>query len=979
MDSVRRDEGTSRSGTDELRELVVEVLERLDRDGPGALDAACAENPVLAERLRERIAALRELGLVGTPVGRHPERIGDFRLEERIGAGGMGVVYRAVQESLQRHVALKLIRPELLFQDDARERFARETSIIARLQHPGIVPIYTVGEGEDEGDLPWYAMELVTGCTLAEALAAVDVTSADALSGHDLLAAICRRGAVPAPAKPSPLFDGSWADASLRIVLQAAEALDHAHERGVLHRDIKPSNLMVTPEGRVMLVDFGLSHSEGEDSLTGTTDRVGSLPYMPPELLRDGPRAIDRRSDVYGLGVVLYELLTLHKPFEQESVPGKMAAILEGRPPRPRSHTPGLTWEAETVCLAAMEPDPKRRYATAADMARDLGNALAQRPIEARRASTVLLARRFVQRKPAAAAAMLLAMLLPTVALGLMVREAKNVGAALELAQEQRDVADSERRRAEEERDRADTERRRAEEQRDRADAERERAEEHLARSLEQEEKAYENRVRAGRAIKEMLFDVADKTLDDVPRVTEIRKELYEKARVLFNELAIDGGPLFETFRMLAVEADLERTGLLAREGKTADNEAILMRVLEDIAPLVADGYTDARRAEAIALIKLSYTKQEQGRLEESLEVRAAAEAALRALVDEFPEDGEITGTWIDTVAQGAMNDWRAGQLVGVDERLELAEHEARSLTERDPGFGRLILAYVLGWRGEWLRSIGDRPAARAQFLDSASQFDRLIADNPRNAEYRLERSVLAYSLAVDTPSADEAREQLQTAAKHIEVAVDTQPQVLRFRDQQALVYGELARLEKRSNEPGAALEPLSRAAMAREARLGLLPESPDAQYQAGTARLDLAEVLVVTGDLERAAEACDRARTLIARSLESGGDDPRRRFGLAGERMLRCELDFAAGRLVQSARDLVEAPRHLPAGAEELSILAELMSRSLDAAGRDPDPAVRSECDAAARELARALAERGVPADDARLAALRSRLEPDE
>ena len=125
---------------DRLRGLVVEVLEGMDREGPDALEVACVDRPDLADALRARIAGLRELGLIGTPVGRHPERVGDFRLLEKIGSGGMGVVYRAVQESLGREVSLKLIRPDVLFQDDARHRFARETSIIARMQHPGIVP-----------------------------------------------------------------------------------------------------------------------------------------------------------------------------------------------------------------------------------------------------------------------------------------------------------------------------------------------------------------------------------------------------------------------------------------------------------------------------------------------------------------------------------------------------------------------------------------------------------------------------------------------------------------------------------------------------------------------------------------------------------------------------------------------------------------------------------------------------------------------
>jgi hypothetical protein len=419
-----------------LRELVEEVLARLDAGEPGALDAACAAHPDLAEALRRRIGRLGELGFVppsgpATP----PERIGGFTLLERIGAGGMGVVYRARQDSLGRQVALKLIRPDVLHLPRSRERFARETAVVARLQHPGIVPIYTVGDG----DLPWYAMEHVPGCTLAEALRELEGRRPAELTGADLRAAVRARSPAVEPAPEelaSPVFAGTWEEACLAIARMVAVALEHAHARGVLHRDVKPSNVMITPGGRVMLLDFGLSRAGGGETITRAGDRVGSLPYMAPELLRDGPEVLDRRSDVYALGVTLYQMLTLQLPYEAESVPVALAAILEGRPARPRARNAALSWEAETVCLAAMERDPERRYASAADLARDVANALARRPVEARRASAALRLRRWTQRHPGAASAVLLAVLLPTVAALLLAREARRVGEALARAEE---------------------------------------------------------------------------------------------------------------------------------------------------------------------------------------------------------------------------------------------------------------------------------------------------------------------------------------------------------------------------------------------------------------------------------------------------------------------------------------------------------------------------------------------------------------
>lgn len=187
-----------------LDDLVVECLDRMESEGDSALDALCASHPEQANALQSRIRTLRAAGLIGgAPVaaaGGFPERLGDFQLVARLGAGGMGVVYRARQVSLGREVALKLIRPEHLYFDGARERFRREVEATARLQHPGIVPVYTVGE---ERGVPFFAMELVDGASLGDVLERLRGRDPATLSGADLLAQLPGEGS-------SPLFDGSW-------------------------------------------------------------------------------------------------------------------------------------------------------------------------------------------------------------------------------------------------------------------------------------------------------------------------------------------------------------------------------------------------------------------------------------------------------------------------------------------------------------------------------------------------------------------------------------------------------------------------------------------------------------------------------------------------------------------------------------------------------------------------------------------------
>jgi len=422
----------SASDTDRLRDLIALCLERREQEGDAAIEAVCRDHPRDAAALRERLAILERSGLLvdrdAAPAAAVPERLGDFRLLRRLGEGGMGVVYVAEQLSVRREVALKIVRPEQLWFAGARARFRREVDAIARLQHPGVVPILAVGE---EAGVPYFAMERVAGCSLAEAIASLATRDAARLTGRDLadaIAAAARRGDdAPRETGVSFVFEGSYADACFRVVRQLAEALDHVHRCGVLHRDLKPSNVMVTPAGRAMLVDFGLASTFGASRLTRSGAQLGSLPYSAPEQLRNEPE-IDARADLYALGVTLYELLTLRAAYSSSSSEGLVRAIEAGAPPPIRTLNRSVTWEAETVCMTAMERDRARRYASAADFARDLENLLQRRPIDARRPGPALRARRWAQRRPALAVGVALGALIAVggpVAYGLMERASR--------------------------------------------------------------------------------------------------------------------------------------------------------------------------------------------------------------------------------------------------------------------------------------------------------------------------------------------------------------------------------------------------------------------------------------------------------------------------------------------------------------------------------------------------------------------------
>ena len=384
------------AGLDVLEELVAELLVRMESDGVGALEAFCSEHPEKQAALRERVGALEKLGLLefkGGSAGSGesvPERIGPYLIRKELGRGGQGVVYLAEEEALSRPVALKVFTPGRLASREARVRFRREAEAASRLDHPNVCAVY--GFGEDEG-LLYMAMRYVEGETLGDWLA-------------DL-----RSRAGPARGKDRGSDSGSSgttnAEISQALVLveKIARALHAAHELGLIHRDVKPGNIMLTLEGEPVILDFGLARDETSDDtvLTQTGAIVGTPAYMSPEQVA-GRDSLDRRTDVYALGVILYECLTLERPFHAPDVAALYRVILATDPVDPRRLNPRLSRDATVVIAKALDKDPARRYPTALALAEELQRLLNFEPIRARPASILLRLRRWGQRRPMLAA-----------------------------------------------------------------------------------------------------------------------------------------------------------------------------------------------------------------------------------------------------------------------------------------------------------------------------------------------------------------------------------------------------------------------------------------------------------------------------------------------------------------------------------------------------------------------------------------------
>jgi hypothetical protein len=456
---------------DPIDRLAESFLTRYRAGERPSVEEYVAKYPELADEIRDLLPALVQLeenlapegtaarrwgdqsGLEPRP-GAAPRRLGDYLIVREVGRGGMGVVYEAVQQSLGRHVALKLLSAGHRGSRTHLERFRLEARAAARLHHTNIVPVFGVGEHDG---LRYYVMQFIQGLGLDQVLeelkrlqpgpghslsdrrstGGVPPVSLGDISTTDLawslLTGRFAQAAEPEGNGPAAAFDptavqasGTAADqtppahppgagrisdrfalsassAMLRSVatarqsgkkrptywqsvahigVQVAEALEYAHKQGILHRDVKPSNLLLDNGGTVWVTDFGLAKVEDQPNLTHTGDIIGTLRYMPPEAF-DG-RA-DRRSDVYSLGLTLYELLAMRPAFEEKERHQLIKRVTTEEPPRLDKLNRAIPRDLVTVVHKAIDRESARRYPTAAALANDLRRFLADEPIQARR------------------------------------------------------------------------------------------------------------------------------------------------------------------------------------------------------------------------------------------------------------------------------------------------------------------------------------------------------------------------------------------------------------------------------------------------------------------------------------------------------------------------------------------------------------------------------------------------------------------
>jgi serine/threonine protein kinase len=704
-------------------------------------------------------------------------QLGEYRILREVGRGGMGIVYEAVQESLQRHVALKVLPFAALLSPTHLERFRREARAAARLHHTHIVPVF--GVGEDQG-VHYYAMQYIGGRGLDEVLREVKriraagdspVTAAHGLAAHVAEGLLSRQfprstsaGSPSDPVRatneshPTPKQATSATESGLsshshaqyfrsvaEVGVQVAEALGYAHRQGVLHRDIKPSNLLQDIAGAVWVTDFGLAKAEGGDELTQPGDIVGTLRYMAPERFQGRS---DPRSDVYSLGLTLYELLTLRPAFDDSDRTRLMERVQHERPLTPRKIDPRIPRDLDTIIQKAMAKESNQRYSTAEALAEDLSRFLADRPIRARRSTVLEQTWQWCRRNPVVAglfAALLLVLLSGLAGVTWQWRRAE--ANALQ-AQEQRQ-------RADEHRERAETSYRLAREGLEECVtkiAENPRLKsgplEDLRREVLQAELLFyqkfvelrgdepdfqAERGRAFRRLGRLTQEVATK---------EEAIGSYTQAVAIFTDLVRDHPDVPDYHAQLAMSIDA--AGVMYRyTGRLEEAERAYQEALATLKVLVRDHPDVAAYQAALArsLSNLGVLYQETNRLREAEEIYQQGLPLRRALVRDHPKVADYR----DDLASSLNNLGILYQDSGRFREAEQAHQEARALREGLVQDHVEVLHYKVGLAGTY-NNLGTSfysshrlEEAEAAYQQALLLRKELVAKHPSITEFAID------------------------------------------------------------------------------------------------------------------------------------------------------------------------------------------------------------------------------------------------
>jgi serine/threonine protein kinase/Flp pilus assembly protein TadD len=930
-----------------LAELIEELTTRLQAGERIDLEACLRDHPEHVERLEKLLPALRMLADVSR--SRHagfasgvtdavPQlgQLGDFRLLREIGRGGMGVVYEAEQISLGRRVALKVLPFAATVDAKQLQRFKNEAQAAAHLQHPHIVPVHYVG---CERGVHFYAMQYVDGQTLAQLIAGLRAEMTEQAKDNAELPATIDRPAseeagslgaqhsalgTPPTAPAISTEDSTRPPAFFRTAaqlgLQAALALEHAHQLGIIHRDIKPANLLVaaepgesTPAVHLWITDFGLAHVQGETKLTMTGDLLGTLRYMSPEQALAKRVIIDHRTDIYSLGATLYELLTLQPAFAGEDRQELLRQIAFEEPKPPRRWDKAIPADLETIVLKALEKNPSDRYATAQELAEDLRCYLEEKPIRARPATVVQKARKWARRNRGVvwslglSAALLLAVVVAALAVGIVVvsRKQRDTQLAWQLTRQALDEMSSQV------------------------------IEDWLSRrgDLEPEQRAFLERALAYYEVfaaesghsEEVRKSAADAHL----RVGKIRDKLgqhgeadaaYRRAQELYASLGADF-PTVPEYR-LELARSHNKLGLLLKDtGRPKEAEAAYRDALALQKQLTANFPTVPQYGQELARShnSLGILLATTGRANEAEAAFRDALATCQRLVADFatvPEYGQDLAATHNNLGV-LLKD------AGRPREAEAAYRNALAIKQRlaidfptVPQY-RLELARSHNNLGLLLNETGRPKEAEAAYRDALALQKQLAADFPTVPQYRLELARSQNNLGnllSDTGQAKEAEAAYRDAlAVKKKLAADF-PTVPQYRLELADNHNNLGVLLKNTGRPKEATAAYRNALAVQKLLAANFPTVPQYRLRLARSHHNLGNLLQGTGRPREAEAAYGDALAILKRLANDFPTVPEYQGELANTldglaQLSRDHKDFPLARqLLEQARPRLRA-----------------------------------------------------------------------
>lgn len=702
-------------------------------------------------RLLPTILAMEDFGRSGTALPDQTDRkLGDFRIVREVGRGGMGVVLEAWQESLDRHVALKILPTQAVLDPRLLARFQREARAAAGLQHPHIVPVYGIGETRG---VHYYAMQFIEGDPLDRVMNRLAQTDSVVRPGSSTSFGSRDVGQRSSTSMGGP--EQSYYRRVAEIGRQVASAMAYAHGEGVLHRDLKPSNLLLDREGKVWVTDFGLAKIESEDRLTQTGDVLGTPRYMAPEALRGWS---DPRTDVYGLGITLYELATQQNAFEGLDRQRLLLAIEHETPLAPRRVRKSIPRDLETILLTAIHKDPQHRYGSAEAMQADLDRFIARQPIRARRATWRYRAGLFVSRHRAAVALSVVLLAAFSALLG---------GWAVSVQRERNDAV--------------------------------------AAR-----EHSHANFTVAINVIDEMLTEFSSEDLAVNPAWEAYRLKVYERAVRMFDELR-QSNPDSAEVRKRSVKAHVS----LARLQSFAGDEEQSIKTLKAALAMCHGPDSDAQRLKVLENLATGYLMLPiGGRGEVFLE-------QLESLIREIQADPERLQNADASVLAGAFGRL-AHHALGRSERSRAREFlaEAADIVDRipastaqDPGVASELLA-LARVRAGVAYEFRDCAAVHQRVAEARAKFGILEQHGVATtwARYELCTALRHGASALEYEGKiDEAAALLRESLDLIDRIVEAAPKFARFRVSRAGSWHRLSRIHRHRDEIDQAIEFLER------------------------------------------------------------------------------------------------------------------------------------------------------------------------